>query len=52
MPTCWFDAENKNELKRLWQKKLLEIQDELKDDDYHNFMSPNQTLTKKPIPRN
>jgi hypothetical protein len=52
MPTCWFDVDNKNDLKRLWQKKILEIQDELKDDDYHNFMSPNQTLTKKPILKN
>ena len=52
MPTCFFDAENKIELKRLWQKKLLELQEASKDDDYHHFMSPKQTLTKKPILKN
>ena len=48
MPTCWFDAENKNELKRLWQKKLLEVSED-HDDKAQSFISPNQTLTKKPI---
>jgi hypothetical protein len=52
MPTCFFDVDNKRDLANRWKKKLLEIQEASKDDDYHHFMSPNQTLTKKPILKN
>ena len=48
MPTCYFDADNRNTLKRLWQKKLLEVS-EGHDDKVQSFISPDQTLNKKAI---